>query len=78
MAAVGPLAAGTEVDDLLELHPHHFGVGVARVQQDQSEAVYDVPVGLAVEERDYAAFLAVEVVEGGLRGGVRTVGCVAM
>ena len=78
MAVVAPLLLLPHLQDLLDLQDYHFGVFVARVQHEQGHTVYDVAVGLAVEDRDYAAFLAVEVVEGGLRGGVRTVGCVAM
>ena len=73
MAVVAPLLLLPHLQDLLDLQDYHFGVFVARVQHEQGHTVYDVAVGLAIEDSDDPACSPVQVVEGGLGGSISTV-----
>jgi len=67
-----PFLPRTDIQDPTDLNNHLLGVLVARVQEEQSDAIDDVSVGLPVEDSNQTALSAVEVVEGGLDRGAST------
>lgn len=72
MVVSRPFLPRTDIQDPTDLNNHLLGVLVARVQEEQSDAIDDVSVGLPVEDSNQTALSAVEVVEGGLDRGAST------